>query len=155
MKRIETLSAVDRSSIVRTLNDASLNGKAPYSCLMNDCACKGCPVSNACSGFSVGDRPVKTFIGWLTWLVDEVEKPEISSGLNAFCTSLPNHYCIEREDDLNFNKIYAQVRPLTALFFDKNYLKFIDVFVSRNGVACILAKDNRSGENVIYIDKDI
>lgn len=155
MKRIETLTEVDRIAIVRTLNDSSLNGKAPYSCLMNDYECKGCPVSNACSGFSVGDRPVKTFIGWLSWLLDEVEKHEIRSGLSSFCTSLPNHYCIERDDDLNFNKIYAQGRPLTALFFDKNHLNFIDVFASRNGVACILAKDNRSGENVIYIDKDI
>ena len=101
---------------------------------------------------------IRTFIGWLTWLLDEVEKPEISSGLSAFCTSLPNHYCIERDDDLNFNKLYAQGRPFTTLFFDQQFfpaLTVIDVFSNRNGAACILVKDKRSGENWLYIDKDI
>lgn len=158
MKRIETLTEVDRIAIVRALNDSAIIGKAPYLCLMNDCACKGCPVSNACSGFSVGDRPVKTFIGWLNWLLDEVDATAINTGYRVFLTDRINLYCIERDDDLNFNRLYAEGRPFTALFFDQQFfpsLTVIDVFASRYGVACILVKDNRNNKNWIYIDKAI
>lgn len=121
MKRIETLTEIDRLAIVSTLNDAALNGKTPFACLMNDCACKGCPVANACSGVYDGDRPVKTFIEWLVWLCDDVDAPAINTGFRVFLIDRINWYCIERDDDLNFNTLYAEGRPLTALFFDQQF----------------------------------
>ena len=158
MKRIETLTEVDRLAIARTLNDAAINGKAPYSCIMNDRACTGCPVSNACSGVHVGDRSAKTFIGWLNWLFDEVDATAINTGYRVFLTDRINLYCIERDDDLNFNALYAEGRPFTALFFDQQFfpsLTVIDVFASCYGVTCVLVKDRRTNKNWIYLDKAI
>lgn len=158
MKRIETLTDVDRLAIVHTLNDAAINGKTSYSCLMNDFTCTGCHVANACSGVHVGDRSEKTFIGWLNWLCDEVEETAIITGYRVFLTDRINLYCIERDDDLNFNRLYAEGRPFTALVFDQQFcpsLMVIDVFASRYGVACVLVKDRRTNKNWIYLDKAI
>ena len=156
MKRIETLTPNDRLAVVRTLNAAAINGESAYICPGRCVECKDCAAEPECELEYIHEPGgIRTFIDWIMWLLDEVESPAINSGLHVFCTNVQNQYCIERDDDLNFNKIYAQGKPLTALFFDKRYIKVIDVFASRNSVACIFAKDNRSSENIIYIDKAI
>lgn len=152
MKRIETLTEVDRLAIVRTLNDAAINGKTSYSCLMNDFACTGCPVANACSGVHVGDLSAKTFIGWLNWLRDEVEATAIRSGYRVLYTKRMNHFHIERPDGVN---LYANGQPWALLPIDrdrKSEFVITDVFASRYGTACILVEDTYTGEMVLYSD---
>lgn len=154
MKRIETLTKKDRRAITRTLNEAALDGVASYSCC-RDGECHICPIAYDCTGLYVGELPNNTFIGWLNWLCDEVEKPAISTVYRVFLTDRINLYCIERDDDLN---IYAEGRPFTALVFDQQIcpsLMVIDVFASRYGVACVLVKDRRTNKNWIYLDKAI
>lgn len=159
MKRIETLSENDRLAIVRTLNAAAINGESAYLCPGRRVECKDCAAEPDCELEHICEPgALRTFIEWLNWLRDEVETPAISSGLRVFCTGVPNHYCIERNDDLNFNTIYAEGRSFTALFFDQQFFPdftVIDVFASRYGVTCILVKDRRNNKNWLYIDKAI
>ena len=157
MKRIETLTEKDRRAITRTLNDAALDGVASYSCC-RDGKCHICPIAYDCTGLYVGELPTYTFIGWLNWLLDEVDATAISTGYRVFLTDRINLYCIERDDDLNFKRLYAEGRPFTALVFDQQFcpsLMVIDVFASRYGVACVLVKDRRTNKNWIYIYKAI
>lgn len=157
MKRIETLTEGDRLAVVRTLNAAAIIGKSAYICPGRCVECKDCANEPDCENEYIAEPgAIRTFIGWLNWLLDEVETPPISSGLRVFFTSVPNLYCIERDDDLNFNTLYAEGRPFTELFFDQQFfpdLRVIDVFASRYRVACILVKDRRNNKNCIYIDK--
>lgn len=159
MKRIETLTPNDRLAVVRTLNDAALNGDVEYSCAFGgETDCNVCQLANECGSLYISEFPKKSFIGWLNWLLEEVEATAISTGYRVFVTDRINLYCIERDDDLNFNRLYAEGRPFTALFFDQQFfpsLTIIDVFASRYGVACILVKDNRNNKNWIYINKAI
>ena len=159
MKRIETLSENDRLAVVRTLNDAALNGDVMYSCaFVGATVCNVCPLANECGALYIDEFPKKSFVGWLNWLCDDVDAPAINTGFRVFVADRINWYCIERDDDLNFNTLYAEGRPLTALFFDQQFspdLMVIDVFASRYGVTCILVKDRRDNKNWLYIDKAI
>ena len=153
MKRIETLTPNDRLAVVRTLNDAALNGYASYSCQFDiETDCKVCPLAIECGALYISDFPKKSFIGWVNWLVEEVGKPAIRSGYRVLYTEHSNIFFIVRPDGTN---LYAKGRPLVLLSVDlKRYSEFVisDVFSSRYGAACILVEDTKTGEMRFYSD---
>ena len=151
MKRIETLTPNDRLAVVRTLNDAALNGDVSYSCQFGiETDCKVCPLSFECGSLYIRDFSKKSFNGWLTWLVEEVEKPAIRSGYRVIYTEHSNIFFIVRPDGTN---LYAKGRPMVLLSVDlQRYSEFVisDVFSSRYGDACILVEDTKNGEMRFY-----
>lgn len=159
MKRIETLTRSDCRVLVHTLNDAALEGEAPFCCYVlgnseSRIDCDSCPVKTACdlSLNSDGGEIIKTFRGWLAWLCGDVGGERINSGYRVLLTERINHYRIVRPDGTN---IYAVGQPLPLLprDYDRNSaLAITDVFASRYGAVCILVEDAYSGEKWLYSD---
>ena len=153
MKRIETLTTNDRIAVVRTLNSAAITGKSAYICPGRCVECKDCAAEPECELEDIHEPGViRAFIGWLNWLVEEVEKPAISSGYRVIYTEHSNIFFIERPDRTN---LYAKGRPLVLLpVACKRYSEFVisDVFSTRYGAACILVEDIKTREMRFYSD---
>lgn len=153
MKRIETLDETHLVAIRNTLNAARIDGRSAYACPGSRANCKDCPVLCECAG-AYHDEPglIKSFIGWLAWLFEDVKGVRIKSGYRVIYTERINYYHIVSQDGTN---LYAKGRPLVLLPVDcKRYTEFAisDVFASRDGAACILVEDTYSGETRLYSD---
>lgn len=153
MKRIETLTRSDRLDVVRTLNDAALNGDVLYSCRFEGATeCSACPLANECGALFISEFPKKSFVGWLNWLCGDVYAFKIDSGYRVLLTDRINHYRIARPDGVD---IYAVGQPLPLLPRAREgnpALAITDVFASRYGAVCILVEDTYSGEKWLYSD---
>lgn len=153
MKRIETLTPKERLAVVRTLNNAAVNGKSEYICPGRCVKCEECTNEPECEPEYINEPGcIRTVNDWLNWLLDEVETPGISSGYRVIYTEHSNIFFIARPDGTN---LYAKGRPLVLLPVDlKRYSEFVifDVFSSRYGAACILVEDPKTGEMRFYSD---
>ena len=153
MKRIETLTPNDRLAVVRTLNNAAVNGKSEYICPGRCVKCEECANEPECELEYIAEPGcIRTFIDWLNWLLDEVDEIGIRTGYQVIYTEHSNIFFIARPDGTN---LYAKGRPLVLLPVDlKRYTEFVisDVFSSRYGAACILVEDTKNGEMRFYSD---